>query len=108
MGFEFAQKLVSYCIIANEVAEPRGGADEAAEHRAIYENWRKILNFFVTDFFPYLGVSNTPYLGIAVTLLAFVPRGSSSRHCENMTQLFFELSLQSSPDKDTPPTHEFA
>ena len=38
-------------IIANEAAEPRGEADEAAEHRAIHENWRKILNFCVTDFF---------------------------------------------------------
>ena len=53
-----------------------------------------------------MGVSNTPYLGSDVTLLAFVPRGSSSRHYENMTQLFLELGLQSSPDKDTPRTHE--
>ena len=39
-----------------------------------YENRRKILNFCVTDFFPYLALSNTPYLGSDVTLLAFVPR----------------------------------
>ena len=38
-----------------------------------YENGRKILNFCVTDFFPYLALSSTPYLGSDVTLLAFVP-----------------------------------
>ena len=68
-------------LFANEAAEPRGEADEASEHRAIHENWRKILNFCVTDFFPYLGVSNTPYLGSDVTLLAFVPRLDSEPAC---------------------------
>ena len=43
-----------------------------AEHRAIHENWIKILNFCITVFFPYLALSNTPYLGSDVTLLAFV------------------------------------
>ena len=63
-------------------------ANEATEHRAIHENWRKILNFCVTDFFfPYLALSNTPYLGSDVTLLAFVPRLGSEPACSLLTIL---------------------
>ena len=68
-------------LIANEAAEPRGKADKVVEHRAIRE-WEKnaqlLCNCF---FFPYLGVSNTPYLGSDVTLLAFVPRLDSEPAC---------------------------
>ena len=52
-----------------------------------YENGRKILNFCVTDFFPYLALSNTPYLGSEVTLLAFVPRLDSEPACSLLTIL---------------------
>ena len=50
-----------------------------------YENRRKILNFCVTDFFPYLAPSNTPYLGSDVTLLAFVPRLDLEPACSLLT-----------------------
>ena len=67
-------------IIANEAADPRGSAVELANHRAVREYRRKISSQRKGLFFlPYLGVSNTPYLGTDVTFMyvSLPPRGLS-------------------------------
>ena len=58
-----------YIIIANEAADPRGSAVELANHRAVREYRRKISSQPKGLFRPYLGVSNTPYLGTDVTFM---------------------------------------
>ena len=69
--------LFTNSLIANETADPRGSAVELANHRAVRE-YRRKSHLSVRDFFwPYLGVSNTPYLGTDVMFMhvSLPPRG---------------------------------